>query len=255
MKKNLMSVAFHPAMLALLLPLTGGCALHAQGAIRAPHVSFAATLPPPPPFPVVTVRANVPAPTATATIVATPPRVVANTSTATVETWAPAPARVTPATPPVPASVTPTTSEPVTANFGSGLSVYTVFVPQAPPPPPSVTIIAPATRPGHIWARPHYRWSGSRWIWTGGRWLTARANRDWIQAHYDAEQRVFIQGHWESRLHADRIIGQPSPIIVNPNDAVAPATSSAASPSSSVSAGASVNVGISAGASFSSSTR
>ena len=252
MKKNLMSVAFHPAMLALLLPLTGGCALHAQGAIRAPHVSFSASLPlpPPPPIPVVTVRASVPAPSST--VVVRPPRVVANTSTAssaTVEASAPAPSTVTPATPPPPSSVT--TSNSAGAVFVGGMSVYTVSVNAAPPPIPThVTIAPPIVRPGFVWVRPHYSWNGSRWIWTGGRWLTARANRDWIQAHYDAERRIFIQGHWESREHVESDIGLPSPIIVNPDEAIAPSTSASASASSS----ASFNVGFNAEANFSAGT-
>ena len=213
MMNKLTSVAFHPAMLALLIPLTGGCAFHAQGAIRAPSVSVVASVPRPPS---VTITASAPAP-ATTTVAVRPPTVTSSVATV------------------------PYADDGI--ELGEGQSVYNVSVSAAPPPPPSgVVVVTPPSRSGHVWVGAHYAWSGGRWVWTAGQWITARVGFTWVQPHYNASSRVFVRGHWESRQLSDRHV-RPAPSPAT-NVSGHGSTAAPAPPESNASASSSARVSV-----------
>jgi len=243
MMKKLMSMAFHPAMFVLLIPLTGGCAVHAQGALRVPRVSVVASVPPPPR---VTITASAPAPTAS---------FVATTSSSTnvgVAASAPAPA------PSLTTASTVVTPVDDGIELGEGESVYTVSVSAAPPPPPSrVVVTPPPARAGYVWVGAHYSWNGVRWVWTIGRWITARADFDWVPPRFDSSRMVFVAGHWESRRLADRNLRpRPSPVDHDPSPAYIPAPPPIVIDTpASTNANANVSVGFRAEASIEAGTR
>jgi hypothetical protein len=197
MKKAIQSMRFSPAMLAVLLPLAGGCAVTARGIVTPPVATITAILPAPPTV-VVTTRA----PTAT---------VVASTQLAT-----------------------PVVATPIDdgIELGQPQNVYAVSVAVAPPPPPAIVVSTPAPRTGYVWVGGHYRWQGGRWIWSNAQWIRERPGYVWMNPSYDAFRRVWIRGHWETRRSADTTV-RPASVPV-PVPAPAVATSSASTPSASV---------------------
>ena len=74
-----------------------------------------------------------------------------------------------------------------------------VSVRTAPPPPPAnAVVVAPTSRPGHVFVRGHYRWNNGRWVWARHRWVPARSGHRWVQPHYNRQRGVFVRGHWVS---------------------------------------------------------
>jgi len=66
------------------------------------------------------------------------------------------------------------------------------------PPAPRV-IVAPAPRPGFVWAPGYYRWDGHQHIWVDGRWIHERHGSHWVPERWDERhgRYHFVPGHWE----------------------------------------------------------
>jgi len=73
------------------------------------------------------------------------------------------------------------------------------YVDVAVAPPPDRIIVAPAVRPGYVWAPGYWRWDGRRHVWVDGHYVRERHGYRWHPAHW--EQRNgryhFEEGHWE----------------------------------------------------------
>jgi hypothetical protein len=66
------------------------------------------------------------------------------------------------------------------------------------PPAPRV-IVAPAPRPGFVWAPGYYRWDGRSYVWVDGRFIRERRGFRWVPEHWDERRGRyhFEPGHWE----------------------------------------------------------
>ena len=76
----------------------------------------------------------------------------------------------------------------------------TVVVP-TPPPAPQAEVTPPASTNdlGQIWVAGHYSWVGGQWTWVEGTWQRPpRENAKWIPGAYDAQNKRWTEGHWET---------------------------------------------------------
>ena len=66
-------------------------------------------------------------------------------------------------------------------------------------PPAERVVVAPAARPGYVWAPGYWRWNGRRHVWVDGRWLRTRHGRVWVADRWDQRgpDWVFVRGHWQ----------------------------------------------------------
>lgn len=191
MKHNLLSRTLHPVLILGLLPLVGGCTLHARARFAVPTATVVATVPAPPRIDVV-----IPA----------PPRVVVTP---------PAPPRVevtTPAPLPEPEPIVVSTPAPVYEVVNYGIAeVRPIAVAVAPPAPPANAIhTAPAPRPGYFWVEGYYRWVNHTWVWRSGHWTPMRHGYTWVAPQYDASRRLWVRAHWESLRSEVRTV-RPTP--------------------------------------------
>ncbi len=187
MKKNLLSRTLLPVLILGLLPLVGGCTLHARARFAVPSATIVATVPAPPRVVVTT---------------PTPPR---------VEVEAPAPPQIEVATPaPDPVVVNTPVPQYEVVSYGVA-EVRPVIVTAAPPAPPANTVlVSPANRPGYLWVSGHYQWINRTWVWRSGHWTPMRHDYTWTPPRYDETRRVWIRAHWESRRSEVRRV-RPTP--------------------------------------------
>ena len=73
------------------------------------------------------------------------------------------------------------------------------YVDIAVAPPPDRVVIAPAVRPGYVWAPGYWRWDGRRHVWQDGRYLRERHGYHWRQAHWEEHNGRYHleEGRWE----------------------------------------------------------
>ena len=73
------------------------------------------------------------------------------------------------------------------------------YVDVAIAPPPDRVVIAPAVRPGYVWAPGYWRWDGGRHVWSPGYWMAERRGYHWVPdrwAHVDHGWH-HERGHWD----------------------------------------------------------
>jgi hypothetical protein len=66
-------------------------------------------------------------------------------------------------------------------------------------PPPPVVVVAPAPRPGYVWAPGYWRWEGERHVWVDGRWIAERRGYHWAPDRWTEHNGRwrYEEGHWE----------------------------------------------------------
>ena len=85
------------------------------------------------------------------------------------------------------ASLTPAAAE-VSITFGS-------------PPPPAIYEVAPAPRPGYVWAPGHYVLFNDRYVWRKGQWIVARPGYRYVP---DRWERIYVGGREQWRYMPSR---------------------------------------------------
>jgi hypothetical protein len=73
------------------------------------------------------------------------------------------------------------------------------YVDVAVAPPPERIVIAPAVRPGYVWAPGYWRWDGRRHVWQDGRYVHERGGYHWHAAHWEEHNGRYHleEGRWE----------------------------------------------------------
>jgi hypothetical protein len=73
------------------------------------------------------------------------------------------------------------------------------YVDVAIAPPPDRVVIAPAVRPGYVWAPGYWRWDGRRHVWQDGHYMRERRGYHWRPSHWEERNGRYHleEGHWE----------------------------------------------------------
>ena len=73
------------------------------------------------------------------------------------------------------------------------------YVDVAIAPPPERVVIAPAVRPGYVWAPGYWRWDGRRHVWQDGHYMRERRGYHWRPSHWEERNGRYHleEGHWE----------------------------------------------------------
>jgi hypothetical protein len=70
-------------------------------------------------------------------------------------------------------------------------------------PPAQRVIVAPAPRPGYVYAPGYWQWNGHRHVWIDGRYLHARDGYHWRADHWvqRGPNWHYEPGHWSPDRH------------------------------------------------------
>ena len=70
-------------------------------------------------------------------------------------------------------------------------------------PPAPIVEVAPAPRPGYIWAPGYYGWNGYQYIWVRGHSMMERPGHYWVAERWvqRGPRWHFEEGRWERHQH------------------------------------------------------